>query len=230
MPQKECSRCGNGFHFSQPGFSVRDILGPCHCSECQSYRSEELDKAIKDFESATRHIERCDPCGGSGTIGRNKLACEPCGGHGHTYEPDSIFKKNPLPSIFLGDHHAAFESSILDEIKKNLPSDYNKKSRCFLTTACVNFQGLPDNCLELETLRGYRDNLLTKTPEGKRDLVEYDNIAPRIVRAVSMNHDKNKIWRFVFSQIQDSVRSIQRGDYDKAYACYKSMVDKLKNI
>lgn len=227
MPQKECRRCGNGFSFSQPGFSFRDIIGPSYCPTCEDYRRKELHKAIESFERETRHVERCDPCGGRGRIGKNKLTCEPCDGKGYTYESDSIFKKN---SIFSSLSLDPFGDRIKDIIKKKLPSDYNKESFCFLTTACVCFQGLPDNCLELETLRAYRDKILIKTPGGKRDIIEYYNIAPRIVRAISMNPDKNQIWRFVFGQIQDSVRFIQRGDYDNAYNCYKSMVNKLKNI
>lgn len=38
---------------------------------------------------------------------------------------------------------------------------------CFLTTACCEFMNLPDDCEELQTMRKFRDDYLSKTEEGK---------------------------------------------------------------
>ena len=51
---------------------------------------------------------------------------------------------------------------------KNTPSGSkeNDNGGCYLTTACVAARGLPDTCAELQTLRAFRDGILTRRPGG----------------------------------------------------------------
>jgi hypothetical protein len=56
---------------------------------------------------------------------------------------------------------------------------------CFLTTACVDQIGLADDCVELQTLRSFRDNVLVKLPDGAADIKTYYNSAPEIVRRLA---------------------------------------------
>ncbi|MDZ4253283.1 MAG: hypothetical protein U1A72_12015, partial [Sulfuritalea sp.] len=51
---------------------------------------------------------------------------------------------------------------------------------CFITEA-VMATGGADNGMELEALRGFRDNILSATPQGQAMIGEYDAIAPIVV-------------------------------------------------
>lgn len=44
---------------------------------------------------------------------------------------------------------------------------------CYLTTACVEAKGLPDDCEELTILRDFRDHWLKKQPGGAEEIAEY---------------------------------------------------------
>ena len=230
MPQKICPRCKKGFRYEIPIHAVGwAVVGPTHCPDCEGYRDEELEKATKLTQSSFIPKEiTCPDCGGQIYLGINKMRCDTCNPNGKILEEFEHFSKNHLNEILKPKPFQDDKKLYNPEIIKNLPDDYDKESKCFLTTACVEFQGLPDNCLELETLRGYRDNLLIKTSEGQRDIKEYYNVAPRIVRAIKLNSSEKDIWRFVFSQVQNAVKFVQRADYEEAHSCYKSLVNNLK--
>ena len=49
---------------------------------------------------------------------------------------------------------------------------------CFITTACVEAAKLPDNCIELESMRHLRDVYLAKSDEGRGLIQEYYKIEP----------------------------------------------------
>lgn len=55
---------------------------------------------------------------------------------------------------------------------------------CFLTTACCEVLGLPDDCFELETLRRYRDLVLAASPQGREDVALYYRLAPAMLAAL----------------------------------------------
>lgn len=71
----------------------------------------------------------------------------------------------------------------------------NNSGGCFLTTACTEAKGLPDNCIELETLRHFRDNYMMNTPDGKADIAHYYKMAPSIVNAINNSPDAKKYGR-----------------------------------
>ena len=60
-----------------------------------------------------------------------------------------------------------------------------KTKLCYITTAVCDSLNKPDNCLELNLLRDYRDNILI-SEEGGADLIdEYYDIAPTIVKRIN---------------------------------------------
>jgi hypothetical protein len=112
-------------------------------------------------------------------------------------------------------------------------SDSNSDSKkdsggCYLTTACINARGLPDNCLELMVLRGFRNRILMTQPAGRRELEIYEKIAPVIVSCVNKNENSQKIWGETYKDIQKAVRLIIAGDFSKAFEHYKAMTLRLK--
>ena len=55
------------------------------------------------------------------------------------------------------------------------------KPGCFLTTACVLYNRLDDNCYELNTLRKFRDDYIKSLTNGDKYLTEYYINAPIIL-------------------------------------------------
>lgn len=67
-----------------------------------------------------------------------------------------------------------------------------KESICFISTACIEAVGLPDNAPELNTLRQFRKNHLVGTPIGNAILSEYREVSREILSWISRRTDKDK--------------------------------------
>jgi hypothetical protein len=99
-----------------------------------------------------------------------------------------------------------------------------KKKGCYITTACVMAQGLPDDCEELETLRMFRDQYMLGLPYGQ-DLVEfYYEYSPLIVEAIDQSENPTAVYTHLYHVIQDCVRMIQQTHYQDALMTYITMV------
>ena len=66
------------------------------------------------------------------------------------------------------------------------------KSPCFLTSACTDFAGLPDDCFELSTLRRFRDEVLVQMPRGQDDIALYYRVAPAIVERIGASTHRSR--------------------------------------
>lgn len=101
---------------------------------------------------------------------------------------------------------------------------------CFITTACTEAKGLPDDCEELETLRKFRNEYLAKLPEGNEILNEYSWIAPQIVHKINTLDNSKSIYEDLFERlVRNSVALIQEGKMEEAYKNYMSIVTELKD-
>ena len=101
---------------------------------------------------------------------------------------------------------------------------------CFITTACVEVAGLPDNCIELETMRFFRDEYLSKNKEKRKMIQEYYEIAPHIVEAINKDERKEEIYAWIWKKIKYIVNLIESGDSEEAVKSYRKMVLKLKKL
>jgi hypothetical protein len=102
-----------------------------------------------------------------------------------------------------------------------------EESNCFLTTSCVKYFGLNDNCYELETLRHFRDQYLLKSLEGKELVGQYYNMAPSLVKKLESSEQRHELFKIIFSEIQSSCRAIDKKEYIKATEIYISAVSNL---
>lgn len=66
------------------------------------------------------------------------------------------------------------------------------KSPCFLTSACADFAGLPDDCFELSVLRRFRDEILMQMPRGTDDIALYYRIAPAIIERIDASPRRSR--------------------------------------
>lgn len=103
----------------------------------------------------------------------------------------------------------------------------SQKSRgCFITTAICKDSGLPDDCDELQTLRGFRDNVMLGNPEWSQLVAQYYDEAPAIVEAIEARDDSATIWRTLRdAYLHDAIIAVKTGDNSAALAVYREMFE-----
>ena len=101
------------------------------------------------------------------------------------------------------------------------------EKKCFLASACMAARGLPVDCEELEVLRRFREEVLAGTAEGDAILREYEEIAPRIVRAIDDRPDASAIYEKIYAEIVLCVRDIRGQDTVAAKGRYRRVVETL---
>lgn len=100
---------------------------------------------------------------------------------------------------------------------------------CFLTSACVEAKGLPDDCRELTVLRGFRDSYLAGIEGGKAEICEYYHIAPAIVSNIKARPDSLKIFERIYNElVMPCVEFINEGKNEEAHKLYRSYTLLLK--
>lgn len=100
---------------------------------------------------------------------------------------------------------------------------------CYLTTACVTHKGLPDDCIELSTLRKFRDEYLANTKKGEEEIQEYYRTAPIIVKAIDNSETCAVVYEMIYSDvILPCVKLINEGRQDEAHQKYRKMVRDLE--
>jgi len=81
--------------------------------------------------------------------------------------------------------------------------------------------GLPDDCIELRTLRSFRDSFMLATPERKALVKQYYAQAPAIVNALDARPDKSLVYTELRQRfILPAVLAIQVGWNDVAMKLY----------
>lgn len=96
---------------------------------------------------------------------------------------------------------------------------------CYLTTACVDHMGLADDCMELSTLRSFRDGYMSELEQGKEDIQEYYRTAPEIVKAIDESGSADDVYSKLYSDvIVPCVSMIKEEKNQEAYEKYKEMV------
>jgi len=110
-----------------------------------------------------------------------------------------------------------------------LAAEYRQHG-CFVATACAEHKGLSDNCFELETLRGLRDNFMLKTREGIELVNEYYQKAPFLVELVKNHPKSSQLFSWSFEKINQAVELTTQGRYGAAVNHYKRTVLELENL
>lgn len=111
-----------------------------------------------------------------------------------------------------------------------MSSDVLGGGGCFLTTACCQYMGLPDDCSELQCLRAFRDNYLLKCDGGYLLVQEYYKIAPGIVKKIDAHEKREEILESIYKKIKVIERSINEEKKSQAVDEYVQMVLKVQKI
>lgn len=100
---------------------------------------------------------------------------------------------------------------------------------CYLTSACVEVRGLPDDCEALTVLRDFRDHWLKQQPGGAEEIAEYYATAPQIVTEINKRADAREIWNALYDAlVVPCVQMIQAGAMEQARKLYREMSLSLK--
>ena len=102
-------------------------------------------------------------------------------------------------------------------------------SGCFLTSACIEAKGLPDDCHELTVLRRFREGYLHSLPEGRDEIAEYYFVAPQIVTEIKKRADSITIFDSIYEKlVKPCVEMIERGENECAHMLYRDTVKRLQ--
>lgn len=109
------------------------------------------------------------------------------------------------------------------------PSDRSKcVQNCFLSTACCEAYGKPDDCHELETLRAFRNGWLQFQPGGAEAIATYGVVAPKICAALARDPRRDlQLARIYWGTIVPCLALIRLGLRHPAYALYRRLVTRL---
>ena len=107
--------------------------------------------------------------------------------------------------------------------------DSGSSGGCYLTTACVECRHLQDDCKELTVLRAFRDNYMANQENGKADIKEYYEKAPKIVEIINARENKDEIYDNLYRKvIAPCVELIENDRNEEAYQKYLEMVKSLE--
>ena len=101
--------------------------------------------------------------------------------------------------------------------------------KCYLTTACVNYKGLPDDCDELMVLRKFRDTYLRNKKNGKELIAHYYEYSPKIVDRIMAHKKRTEYLEGIYSIVTKCVDAIAINQHEYAYQSYSQMVVDLIN-
>lgn len=105
----------------------------------------------------------------------------------------------------------------------------NPNQGCYLTTACVDYFGKPDDCYELETLRSFRDGFMQTSTEMKEAAKKYYVIAPKIVAKINSLPNKASVYQKMYTDlVQKCINLINKGKNKEAYETYKDYSEALE--
>lgn len=110
------------------------------------------------------------------------------------------------------------------KIQKTIRYEDLSSDDCFITTACVKYYHLDDNCYQLETLRNFRDSYLLKSERGKKEVAKYYSVAPGLVLRLKKDTHHKRIYEHLFSQINEACQAIESREFQKAEQIYKKAV------
>lgn len=102
---------------------------------------------------------------------------------------------------------------------------------CFITSACVESQGLADDCKELQILRRYRDELVQEDEDFRGKVLEYYRKAPLIIQEIEKTGESSVIYDSLYQQmILPCVAYLEEGKTKEAKElylnCYEQMAEK----
>lgn len=100
---------------------------------------------------------------------------------------------------------------------------------CYITTAVCESLGKPDDCHELQVLRGYRDEYLMVSEEGKKIVEQYYDIAPTIVSHINQTENSKEVYEEIYKKyLLPCIELVEKKNLEECKEVYSSMVRELQ--
>lgn len=180
----ECKSCGAQMEYSNYRRYIDKIPEPNYCKACKEKYKDSKKKYYEEKKAEERrrreeaYIER--------EIYRSNvyrsITCSCCGnkfnitnGEKDYFEGKGFDLPKRCPKCRSQGRRPDYSR------KDSTPHNSSGSSGCFITTAVCDFYGKADDCYELMTLRGFRDDWLAMQPDGKALVKEYYLNAPGLV-------------------------------------------------
>lgn len=97
---------------------------------------------------------------------------------------------------------------------------------CYLTTACVTYKGLPDNCSELTAMRLLRTHYVNEV--GYAELInEYYELAPQIIQGIDAEINPNEIYEQIYQSVKICEVAVNNENWATAHDEYLEMYYEL---
>jgi len=106
-----------------------------------------------------------------------------------------------------------------------------QSSGCYITTIVCEKLGYSDDCGVLNSLRGFRDNVMQKNCKYCKTLFEYDVIGPKIAGMIQNDKDTDQeLWiSFYNFYLLQTAMLVNENKYEEAISRYTEMVNSLKD-
>ena len=141
------------------------------------------------------------------------------------YDPPHSRIEDTINSIIGGEPKSYRRDR--EQYEKGRKNTKRQKGGCFLTTACVERSGLPDDCHELQVLRSFRDAYVRTHPLGEAMLAEYYRKAPLILEQIQASPEADELLDGVLADIRGAVKLIEAGDHQSALSLYATLFVRL---
>jgi hypothetical protein len=117
-------------------------------------------------------------------------------------------------------------------LSKKIENAKQAGSGCFITTATMNYMREADNGQTLTALRNFRDTVMNKTANGRKQLDWYYENAPEIVKSLDSLENKEEVYTKLYnSYIFPAANAYRNQQSDSAFNLYKEGIEfALKNI
>ena len=106
--------------------------------------------------------------------------------------------------------------------------DFEERKGCFMTSACVDYMGKADDCVELQTMRKFRDEKLINNPKGMSLVKEYYCVAPLIVEAIDASDKKDIYYQDIYDTVCQCCERINNSEDEEAIKLYYKMFYKYR--
>ncbi|MCD7957295.1 MAG: hypothetical protein LUG93_16430 [Lachnospiraceae bacterium] len=103
----------------------------------------------------------------------------------------------------------------------NKSDDSSSGGGCYITTACVEYKGLADDCHEMTVLRQFRDKLSAEDENLHVLMEEYYEKAPRIVERINADCDRDSILADIYeNMVLKCVNLMESGNVEEGVRVY----------
>ena len=138
-------------------------------------------------------------------------------------------KADTLADVICEEWGKAFKDSNISAADYQSINGGFKRKLCYVTTAvCLNLNKGED-CEELRLIKGFRDNYLSSTEEGRRLIEEYYDIAPTLVKRIDRDAEAQAKYLWLWNTyLAPCVAYIKREELENCKKTYCSMMEKLR--